>query len=398
MTGTLEAGMLGGFRLSYDGKNLDAFNARSSQFASLMQLVLHYPEGARPQDLQDALFGSRRGGVEDAAHALRSIVYNANLKLSSCGVPGRPNVIQKKGVCAWAGTVPIEDDSRRFEKDVSEAMASGDLSKMETACMSYAGEFLAGCAKAAWAVSEAKRYRDMFTECAKTACTAMETGHQYERALALSVHAAAVCPFDGWEQVSVRMLNALGRHSDARELHEAARKKYFREQGVRLAPCPEPMENPGSRWDWADMGLSEILAQLDGLEHGRVIDYMSFRDAYAILSDLSWRTGMSLCLMSCLIRDRKGNQLLPGPVMDRVTAKLGAAIAASVRASDAACCCGGGKYLILLPDIVEEDCELVRRRICGRFYGNGRSMRLEFDSVTAPGKMPPGREAGTEWR
>lgn len=382
--GTLRVMSLGGFRAEYNGVPLDGLRSGNSQFVSLLQLVAHYPDGARPQDLQDALFGGRRNSIEDAAHAVRSVVYNANKKLDHAGIPGRPHIVQTKGVCRWSGEAGIAEDAREFEKAAEEALSSGDVRSLEAACYLYKGGFLDGCANAVWIVSEARRYRELFTKCADEARRQLEAAREYGRLHALAAHAASACPFSNWEQVSVRALNAMGRHSEAMELHESAARKYFQEQGVKLAPWQTIQSVEKSDWHWAGTPLDEIRGALDASDHSPLVGYMTFRDTYKILSDLSWRTGMSLYLISCTAYDRKGGLLADGPVRDRIVDKLGAAIAKSVRASDVACHCGGGCFLILLPDIVLEDCALVQKRICDVFYEKGRSMTLKFDVSSVP--------------
>lgn len=389
--GALRVMSLGGFRAEYNGVPLDGLRSGNSQFVSLLQLVAHYPDGARPQDLQDALFGGRRNSIEDAAHAVRSVVYNANKKLDSAGIPGRPHIVQTKGVCRWSGGASIVEDAREFEAAAAKALASGGTDELEAACYLYKGGFLDGCANAVWIVSEARRYRELFMKCAGAASQQLEASREYGRLHALAAHAASACPFSNWEQVSVRALNAMGRHSEAMELHESTARRYFQEQGVKLAPWQTLPGVEKSEWHWAGTPIGDILSSLDKAEHSPLVDYMTFRSTYKILSDLSWRTGMSLYLISCTAYDRKGGLLADGPVRDRIVDKLGAAIAGSVRSSDAACHCGGGCFLVLLPDIVLEDCALVQKRICDVFYEKGRSMTLKFDVSPVSGTRKGGR-------
>lgn len=388
--GVLRVLSLGGFKAEYDGQPLDCLRTGNSQFVSLLQLVAHYPDGARQQDLQDALFGGRRNAIEDTAHAVRSVVYNANLRLYKAGLPGRPYIVQKKGVCTWSAGIALQEDAREFEGLAAAALAGPSADALEKACFAYKGTFLDGYSNAVWAVSEARRYRDMFMRCAETAAGLLEGAGEHERLHALAVHAARACPFAKWEQVSVRALNAMGRHSEAMELHDAANRKYFQEQGVKLAPWQIGRSVENSEWHWAGQPLQDVKAELENQEHEPLVSYMAFRDIYKLLSDLSWRAGLSLYLLSCTVYDKKGGLLAQGPVRDRVTEKLGRAIARSVRSSDAACHCGGGRFLILLPDIVLEDCRLVQKRIRDAFFEKGRSMDLRFDVLS----VPEGRKGG----
>lgn len=376
---SLKAHMLGGFSLDYGGSQLDCPSGGSSQFVNLLQIVLHHPDGPRPQDLQDALFGGRHDAVEDVGHAVRSVVYNANRRLEKAGLPGTLHIVQKKGVCVWAGKVPVEDDSRQFEAQAEEALADGRTDRLFEACMSYGGEFLPGNAGAVWILSEARRYRALFTKCAEAAVNGLREEGRFEEMHALGTHAASACPLSGWERVSVEALNALGRHDEAMELYRAASKKYFAAQGVKLDAWGAGGGKVDGDWHWAGTGMDEIQKALDTQKIVRVKSYMSFRDLYGVMAEMSDRTGMSLYLMSVSALDLKGNMLNPGPVLNRVAEKLERAVEDSIRVSDAACHCGGCRYLILLPDITGEDCSIVKRRIASIFYEKGRSMKLVFE-------------------
>ena len=393
----LEASFLGGFGLKYGNRPLDVLRTGNSQFVSLLQLVLHNPDGTRQQDLQDALFGGRRESVEDLPHAIRSVVYNANARLEQAGIPGRPNIIQKKGTCCWAGNVPVSDDARTFEAAASNVLSldeqNNSIDDLERVCFQYPGTFLDGYSGALWIVSEARRYKAMFHDCAIRARDVMRSAGEWERLHALALHAASACPLSGWESASVEALCAMGRHSEAMALYDSAAKKYFSEQGVKLAiPAGLGGQEGTPEWHWAGKPLASVMDALDETDKTPIMGYIPFLKTYKTLAGLSWRTGMSLYLMSCTVYDRKDNLLRPGPVLDRVVLKLSAAMDKALRSSDAACHCGGGRFLALLPDITLEDCELVRKRICSIFYEKGRSMRLEFDVLPAPGA---GFESGT---
>lgn len=380
----LEARFLGGFSLMYDGQPLDCLKTSNSQFASLLQLVLHYPEGTRQQDLQDALFRGRHGNVEDLAHAVRSVVYNANRQLELAGLPGRRHIVQKKGACSWSGQIPIQDDAVLFEGAARLAMLSDDAGQLLDTCLMYSGGFLDGCSGAIWAVSEARRYRELFMDCAKLARTRLSDLSDYANLHKLAAHAAAACPFAGWEKISVQALNAMGRHSDAMDLYKASTEKYFREQGIKLAPW-QTLEAPdASEWQHIGKPLTDVMEDIRRHGSGPVLAYPSFCDLYRSLSELSWRIGIPLYFLSCTAYDKKGGLLQPGPVLDRIIRKLAGCVSSSIRKSDAACHCGGGRFLILLPDTTLEDCELVKRRIANAFYANGRSMDLRFELEPVP--------------
>ena len=79
--GILKVQMFGSFSLIWNGMQIAGGpKARESQFAYLMQLLLHYREkGVSRNCLEEALFGEREVG--NVHHSLRSVLYNARKKL-----------------------------------------------------------------------------------------------------------------------------------------------------------------------------------------------------------------------------------------------------------------------------------------------------------------------------
>ena len=64
----------------YDGKSLFGRKVGETQFASMMQMLIHErKKGVSRDRLEQELFGERE--VENVHHALQSVIYNANKRL-----------------------------------------------------------------------------------------------------------------------------------------------------------------------------------------------------------------------------------------------------------------------------------------------------------------------------
>ena len=81
-TPELQVKMFGDFALSYQGKALVSEKTSETQFAYLMQMILHYRDTGISRDaLENAIFGDRE--VENIHHALQCVIYNAKRRLES---------------------------------------------------------------------------------------------------------------------------------------------------------------------------------------------------------------------------------------------------------------------------------------------------------------------------
>lgn len=385
--GILNVRMFGGFALDWEGKAVTG-NTKSgeSQFAYLLQLVLHYREkGVSRELVERVLFGER--DIDDVHHATRSVVYNANRKLKAMGLPDSHCIQQKKGVCLWTDAVPVQEDAAEFERLAGEAKETADKEKrLELwleACHCYRGEFLPAQTGILWVAREARRYREMFCVCVEAAAALLKEKRDFESLLELGVYATAASPLSDWETVTMEALVALGRHTEARKLYDDTVDLYFREQGLR--PSPRMMElfhRLGEQMEHQYAGLDDIQEKLSE-ENGEALggylcSYPVFQGVYRMVRRIMERGGQSVYLMLCMVVDGKGNTLEEGRLLDELTKKLGEAVLRSVRRSDAVSRYGNGQYLVLLMNTTRESCAVIQKRINASFYSGKRRMGLRY--------------------
>lgn len=385
--GILSVRMFGGFALDWEGKAATG-NTKSgeSQFAYLLQLVLHYREkGVNRELLEQVLFGER--DIDDVHHATRSVVYNANRKLKAMGLPDARCIQQRKGVCHWTDAVPVQEDAAEFEWLAGAAEKEEEpgrrLELYLEACQCYKGEFLPAQTGVLWVAREARRYREMFCRCVEAAAVLLKEKQDFEGMKELGVYAAAVSPLSNWETVTMEALVALGRYTEARKLYDDTVDLYFREQGLR--PSPRMMElfhRLGEQMEHRYAGLDDIqekLSEEDGVGAGGYLcSYPVFQGVYRMVRRMMERGGQSVYLMLCMVVDGKGNTLEEGPLLDELTRKLGKAVLQSVRRSDAVSRYGNGQYLVLLVNTTRENCAVIQKRINGNFFAGKRRMGLRY--------------------
>lgn len=383
----LDVRMFGGFALDWEGKAVMG-NAKSgeSQFAYLLQMVLHYREkGVNRELVERVLFGER--DIDDVHHATRSVVYNANRKLKAMGLPDAHCIQQRKGVCLWTDAVPVREDAAEFERLVREAEETADperrLKCYLEACHCYRGEFLPAQTGILWVAREARRYREMFCECVKAAAELLKEKGDFENLLELGTYAAAASPLADWETLTMEALVALGRYTEARKLYDDTVDLYFREQGLR--PSPRMMDlfhRLGEQMEYRYTGLADIqekLSEEGGAGFGGYLcSYPVFQGVYRMVRRMMERGGQSVYLMLCMVVDGKGNPLEEGRLLDELTKKLGEAVQCSVRRSDVVSRYGNGQYLVLLVNTTRESCAVIQKRISANFFSGKRRMGLQY--------------------
>lgn len=392
--GVLKVQMLGGFSVTYNGIQIaGGSKARESQFAYLLQLLLHHGrEGVSRRQAEEVLFGEREVG--NVHHSLRSILYNTRKKLKKAGLPEAEYICQERDRLRWTDRIPVETDTQAFETFCRLAGEAEDpeekLAHLLDACYCYSGDFLARQAGTVWAAQEARRYQGMFFSCVEEAVVLLRTREDWQRMKELGIYASTISPFADWETVTMEALVSMGAMAEAQKLYDETVEAYVQEQGIRPSrKLMELLERMGSRMDHRYARLDEIrseMAEEGQADGGYMCPWPVFCGICRMIRRLLERSGQSAYLMLCTVVDSKGNPMEEGPALDKLAGRLETAIRCSIRHGDAATRYGKGQYLVLLINTTREDCSVVQKRINGRFVvGRQRTgVKYHVSSMDCP--------------
>ena len=148
--------MFGDFSLEYQGRSLIAKKKKETQFALVLQLIFHSgEEGISREHLEKVLFGERT--LDDANHAIHSLIYNIRKKLEQTGLPKGKYIISRRGRFYWDKEIPFEEDAQLFEEYCNRACRAGDWEERIELCWKAALLY-----KGAFLKEERERYHIMF--------------------------------------------------------------------------------------------------------------------------------------------------------------------------------------------------------------------------------------------
>ena len=378
--------MFGGFSMEWNGRKVTAGKAKESQFTYLMQMVLHYRrEGVPREEIKAVVFEER--DLENANHALRSVIYNARKKLAAAGMPEGSGFIQQRdGRCYWTREIPVVEDAwemERLAREAEEEEPGRRLSRYLEACHTYTGDFLSAQNSAVWAAQEARRYHGLFCTCVERAAQLLRDAEDYDGLWELGIYAAKTDPLADWETLAMEALVASGRHLEARKFYNDTLEFYLREQGFTpsqkmhdmVHKLSEKMEHSYGVLDEIQRELSQEKELYPG---GYLCPYPVFLGIYHMMQRMSERGGQSVYLMLCTVVDSKGNPMGEGAKLEELSVRLGEAIRCAVRRSDVINRYGRGQYLVLLVNTTREDCKVVQRRITQNFTVNRQRISVQF--------------------
>lgn len=378
---------LGTFSMMYDGRPLAGQKAMESQFAYLMQMVLHHREsGISRETAEQVLFEGR--DLDDPRHAFRTVLYNARKRLEKIlgKRTGEEYIIQKDGMLFWTDAVPVEEDAEAFESLWQQAQAREDKSErlelLLEALRTYTGEFLSSYVSFLWVAAEERRYRIMFCRCVEEIVELLRSRQDYIQMKKVGEYASRISPFSDWEAVTMEALIGLGRYEEADRLYADTAQIYFEERGLRpsqklldsLKQLGDQFEHPYEAVGLVQENLNENQEKIGPY----VCSYPVFQGIYQMLGRMAERSGQSVYLMLCTIVDSKGNPMKEGPQLEELSARLGEAIVHSIRRSDVVNRYGSGQYLILLLNITLESCRTVQKRIDSMFLSSRQRTGVSY--------------------
>lgn len=394
----------GGFSMTYNGKSIEGRKNGNSQFAALMQMLVHYKnKGVKREQLEDVLFGER--DVDDIHHALQSVIYNAKVKLKNSGLPKDINYIEiVDGVVYWTEEVPIWEDAAEFDKlyrhvdaldkklaekpeGSTDEEVQKELKLLDQILMLYKGEFLPSGTLNLWIASENQRYEMLMKECVDKTANLLRLKNDYEKLENLGRYISKLQPYGEWESLTMEALVVLGRYDEARNLYADTVERYFDDRGLRPSEnLMKSLESLGNQVIHSYEVLDEIQLKLmeqkeKPEEEGHkayLCSYPTFRGIYQHLARMLDRSGQSIYLMSCSIVDSKGNPMKESPILDELAGRLQDTLLKSLRKSDVVNRYGRGQFLVLLINTTREDCDNVQKRIDRHFLTSRQRTGIRY--------------------
>ena len=221
--------MFGDFSIVYQGVSLIGKKKKETQFAQVLQLLLHdRQDGISRECLETVLFGERK--LDDAKHAIHSLLYNTRKKLERAGLPKGKYIISKKGRFYWDSEIPFEEDAQVFEECCRKAYETEkreeQMELLWKAILLYRGAFLENSEQSGWVCEERERYSAMFRKLVEDMADVLREKKAYMQLEELGRHAVRVSPYEERELLVIEALTGMGRSEQAQILYGETIEKY----------------------------------------------------------------------------------------------------------------------------------------------------------------------------
>jgi DNA-binding SARP family transcriptional activator len=225
----LDVQVLGGFRVSLDGRAVDDAAWHRRRPAALVKLLaLAAGHRLHREQVVDALWPEF--GPEAGAANLRKAVFHARRALSA--VEGA-ELIGSASDLLWLGGEPLRVDLDDFRHSVAAGRRARDAAEYQRALDLYGDGLLPGDCYEDWAASESEVVRREFVAAVEELAGLREAAGELEPALELVRRLVSVDPLREDNHVTLIRLNALaGRRSEALRAYEVLRSTLADELGA----------------------------------------------------------------------------------------------------------------------------------------------------------------------
>lgn len=373
--GHFQVQMLGGFFITFDGKEIVLGRKSTLKFIRFLQLVwLFGKKGITKEQVMKAIYDGT--DISDFNNSINNLIYQLRQQMAKAGLPEGDYIVRENGLYIPEHKFPVRLDVHEFENFVKMAEMSKDEEKAFTyykaAFDIYKGELLPASNTEIWVIVENTRLKKLFESCVDWLKDYYRKKEDYSSLDALYEKTTHIYPYDEkWQIGQIYILFEKGDYKKAYSNYNDMVYRYSENMG--LPPTPEmvkcyekisriPHDFPEEMNEIKDKMYKVVM--IDEAENrAYYCSYRSFADICHIFSRGMERTGRSRYLMLCSLVDYEGKPIQNMEKRNLKSEVLRNLIGYCLRKGDVYTQYNNCQYLILLDGINRENCEVVYRRI-----------------------------------
>jgi DNA-binding SARP family transcriptional activator len=388
---TIRVRMLGGFTLWEEDRLVAPDKEKNGKVWNLLAyLIFHRHRVLNPGELPELLCRDEK--IEDPANTVKNLVYRLRKQLQALGLDGSHCILQQGGSYGWNPAVPIRSDLEEFAQLYRKASRENldrekSLNCYFRAAELYEGQLLPGLVYEEWTISHRVYYHRIFISCLREASSICRTPEERREMISLCEKAIAIDPVDEeLYRIYIEQLLAQDRITDARSAYELIVNRLYRELGINPTQELRSLHRKIlKRINSVEMDLKNI--QMDLREDGSIqgcfcTDYDVFQDIYRFMSRNAVRKDQKVMLQLWTISCRDEEEERIPEKRAAAMERLMGAIHKALRRGDIFAQYSVSQFIIILPDITEENAEMVGKRILALYNNrkdqNGRCPEVCF--------------------
>lgn len=395
--GMIQIDMLGGFGVTYGGKDVTPGRNAGAKFLSFLQmLLLSLSDGLSREDVVHTLFAD--ADVANISNSLNNLVYQTRKQLERAGLPADTTIRKKKDRYYLVSAVPVSTDVDLFLQSIPAPEKASEDTLRQTLSL-YSGDLLPGTKGIEWIderrVSLADAYKQAIADLAqiyRKKGDARKLTELYAQAVQITSDEEALL-----DAALIRSLIDIGdTHAAFRHYDRTLRSFQSRGRGripEALEECArllsltgnsaDPVNLRSSLRDVVDIDAEETEAEKNGAFY---CNYPSFIDAVKLLRRNLPRDHRPATLMLLTLVDYEGKPLSMKRKQEQYSRELHLAIHSALRIGDSFTRHDEISFLVLLPGADEDNAVTIYNRIARKLKekaGSNTAVRYRMLSLNA---------------
>ncbi|MEA5050130.1 MAG: BTAD domain-containing putative transcriptional regulator [Oscillospiraceae bacterium] len=348
---------------------------RNSKLSQLFAFFLYQRGRMIPQS---EIISSVLQDDDNALNVLKNLVYRLRKLLASAGLSGDCILFKNSSYgfsrnvdcrCDFDELIALSKQARDKERPYADRMqAFRRISAL------YGGDFLQNSCSDPWALSAALRFQKIYEDCVIFAAESAAAEHDSAGVLEELRKAANLYVYN--ENINAAYITAL---YETKSVGEALRQ-YDKLSALLLDDFGvEPSEVVRRAYKRVLEGddtaiesvsaLRESIVEEDCFNGAYYCTQEVFKDIYRLSVRKAVRSGQSVFLMMCTVREKDGERPENGARMHEASEALSRSLRTCCRSGDVYTRVSPAQFVLMLTDITKENCNIVAERLRRYFYG-----------------------------
>lgn len=369
--------MFGGFSISEEDAEINDGAMRTHQLWHLIQYLITFRRKTISQEeLIEVLWPDNE--IENPTNALKNLIYRVRSTFIARGIPhAREMIVYNKGGYQWNNELDCVVDTERFEelfKKASDENIPTDtrISSYKEAIELYTGDFLPGSRYEKWVVPISSYYRSLYFQCVYAVINLLSEKKLDTEIIKICEKALEIDRFE--ENAHIHLMLAMasqGRRHEALVYYGRITDMFFRDLGV----SPSEM----MRYVYTDLAktehdskndlnvIKETLKEDGKLDGAFFCEYEVFKNLYRIEARTASRSGQAVFLCLLGVESEHTGEPLDLKIQGKLMDSLFETVKGNLRKGDVFSRYSASQYILILPTLTYENCEMVMNRIVKKY-------------------------------
>lgn len=377
--------MLGSFRMTYQGENIQLGKWLSAKMIHLLLLLISSRgEGVSRTELIRRIYGAEEDDAQ-ASNSLRAMIFRLRRSIQESGLPEGEYISNKGGRYVWTNQ-PLETelDVELFQSLVKAAFEEVDpvvrVDLLTEACRSYHGDFMPEMVSDLWIGRTNWQYRELYMRSLRELTRQLRNQKRYQELLQDSELVLKRYPSEEWQEIRMECLIALKQYRRAAEYYENLERESRQVcSPILSSKLKEEYRRAKNMMQYGTADMEQIQLDLapNPEQEGAVLcGYLEFPEIYHCLLRVFHCENIRSQLLLLTLSNADGTPVRSSGGLESARSCLEHAIRSSTHTSDLYTRYGNTQYLVLLTGMEEDGGKSTGRRILDRFEAVGRNPKI----------------------